>query len=198
MQSYAEYDVDAACLAESLELIPCSSCGRKFVRDRLGKHESICSKERYVRTRFDSSHARKAGTGAEVYGETGSSPPARSRSPLPDGAADASAPVAAGAAGSSSTRRPRKPPIRGGKSTRGSKPSRGSSAAASAAAAASKRRASKKAPGEASDSGSGGGGLGAGANRRHVKGTTQPGSKYGAPVRSGRRRGSKRGSRRRA
>ena len=63
------YEDNDALLQHSLELVPCKSCNRKFVRHRLEKHYSICSKERYVRPTFDSGRARKAGTRAAVYGD---------------------------------------------------------------------------------------------------------------------------------
>lgn len=52
---------------ETLELVPCKTCGRKFREDRLSKHAKICMKNVKKRKVYDMSKARTKGTDFEKF-----------------------------------------------------------------------------------------------------------------------------------
>ena len=64
----ATKDVDEV----SLDVSPCSICGRKFVPDRLAKHEKVCAKTANSKRKvFDTRKHRSVGTEFEKYVESG-------------------------------------------------------------------------------------------------------------------------------
>ena len=56
---------------ENLNLIPCSSCGRKFAEDRLAKHSKACVAKKKTRKPMDPSKMRTAGTEMAKYQHKG-------------------------------------------------------------------------------------------------------------------------------
>lgn len=56
----------------SLDVSPCSICGRNFAADRLAKHEKVCAKNKNSKRKvFDTSKHRTAGTEVEKFVESG-------------------------------------------------------------------------------------------------------------------------------